>query len=51
MASATGYNRMALVSSVTGSSLTSPELCAVFEGLGSLDGAIRLDGGPSASTA
>lgn len=46
-----GFNRMALVSSVTGSSSTSPELCAVFEGLGYLDGAIRLDGGPSASMA
>lgn len=46
-----GYNRMALISSTSGGTATPRELCSVFEGLGYLDGAIRLDGGPSASMA
>ncbi|CAM4419498.1 phosphodiester glycosidase family protein [Deinococcus marmoris] len=44
-----GLNRMALVSSTSSGTSTSRDLCSVFEGLGYLNGAIRLDGGPSAA--
>ncbi|KQR26969.1 phosphodiester glycosidase family protein [Deinococcus sp. Leaf326] len=44
-----GYNRMALISTTSDGSSSPRDLCSVFEGLGYMDGAIRLDGGPSAS--
>jgi Phosphodiester glycosidase len=42
-----GPNRVALVSSTTGTKTESFELCSVFIGLNYTLGAIRLDGGPS----
>ncbi|WP_198170572.1 phosphodiester glycosidase family protein [Deinococcus arboris] len=46
-----GLNRMALVSSTSSGTSSPRDLCSVFEGLGYLSGAIRLDGGPSAAMA
>lgn len=44
-----GNGILVMASSVSGQTTTAYELCSVFEGLNTLGGAIRLDGGPSAA--
>ena len=44
-----GEGYVVMVSSVSGKTTDEYQLCSVFEALGAMNGAIRLDGGPSAS--
>jgi hypothetical protein len=44
-----GNGLLIFVSSLSDQETTSYELCAIFEGMVAYDGAIRMDGGPSAA--
>ncbi|HYH80172.1 MAG TPA: hypothetical protein VEX86_10250 [Longimicrobium sp.] len=44
-----GNGVLVMASSVSNTSTTAYELCSIYEGLGVLGGALRLDGGPSAA--
>ena len=44
-----GTGILLLASSVSGTSTTAYELCTIFEAMDIMDGAVRVDGGPSAA--